>query len=143
MPTIPAGETRVSAPGAVPTVKLFDTAHGPAPAALRPFTLKYHVPSARSVAGVSEHSPEPDGHPASPAVYQRETAVTAQVNNLREDLVANHNHDGTAGAQVDHKDLVEKFIQADATMGHDAPRRFEGMALELESLVSQLERTLH
>ena len=43
----------------------------------------------------------------------------------------------------DHKDLMEKFIQADSTMGRDAPRRFEGIALELESLVSQLHRTLY
>jgi len=43
----------------------------------------------------------------------------------------------------DHKDLMEKFIQADATMGHDAPGRFEDMALELQSLVSQLQRTLY
>jgi hemerythrin-like domain-containing protein len=43
----------------------------------------------------------------------------------------------------DHRDLMEKFIQADATTGHDTPRRFEDMALELESLVSQLQRTLH
>ena len=37
----------------------------------------------------------------------------------------------------DEKDLLEKFAQADATMGHDTDRRFEEMALELESLVLQ------
>lgn len=43
----------------------------------------------------------------------------------------------------DQKDLAEKFIQADATMGHDTQRRFEEVALELESLVLQLGRTIH
>ena len=43
----------------------------------------------------------------------------------------------------DEDDLLEKFVQADATMGHDMDRRFEEMALELESLMSQLGRTIH
>lgn len=43
----------------------------------------------------------------------------------------------------DHKALMEKFVQADATMGQDAPRRFEDMALELESLMLQAQTTLH
>ena len=43
----------------------------------------------------------------------------------------------------DHRDLMEKFIQADATLGHDMQRRFEETALELESLMSQVERTIH
>jgi hemerythrin-like domain-containing protein len=37
----------------------------------------------------------------------------------------------------DEKDLLEKFVQADATIDHDMDRRFEEMALELESLVLQ------
>ena len=43
----------------------------------------------------------------------------------------------------DEDDLLEKFVQADATMGHDTDRQFEEMALELESLMSQLGRTIH
>ena len=43
----------------------------------------------------------------------------------------------------DHKDLMEKFIQADETLGYDMQRRFEEMALELESLISQVGRTIH
>ena len=37
----------------------------------------------------------------------------------------------------DEKDLLEKFARADATMGHDSDRRFEQVALELESRVLQ------
>lgn len=39
-----------------------------------------------------------------------EKAVYSSFNNLREDLLANHTHDGTAGAQIDHANLTESGV---------------------------------
>lgn len=53
--------------------------HGPAPAAFYPFTLKYQSPAVSGAAGVTEHVPVPEGHPAAVAVYQADCAVEAPV----------------------------------------------------------------
>lgn len=59
--------------------KLFDAAHGPVPAKFLPLTLKYHSPVASVVAGVTEHDPVPDAHPAADAVHQTEITVVDPV----------------------------------------------------------------